>query len=77
MCCVQVLEGHGGFVTDVVISADGRRAVTTSGDTLAMVWDAQTGACLETLQGHSAPVTAAALTRKSRSECLMSCRQSA
>ena len=63
---MKVLEGHGGFVTNVVISADGHKAVTTSGDTLGMVWDLHTGARLETLQGHSASVTAAVLTRKSR-----------
>jgi len=63
---LQVLGGHGGFVTSVVISADGRKAVTTSGDTLGMVWDLGSGTCLEVLPGHSAAVTAAVLTRKSR-----------
>lgn len=38
---LQVLDGHGGFVTNVVISADACKAVTTSGDMLGMVWDLQ------------------------------------
>lgn len=67
-----MLSGHGGFVTSVTIAADGRKAITTSGDMLGIVWDLQTGTALETLQGHSAVVTAAVMTRKSRHA---SCRQ--
>jgi WD40 repeat protein len=71
-CLLQVLSGHGGFVTSATIGADGRKAVTTSGDALGMVWDLGTGELLATLQGHSATVSAAVMTRKSRCrpECL-------
>lgn len=63
---MQELEGHAGFVTSCVLSADSNRAVTTSGDCTGMVWRVADGKCVEVLQGHSAPLIAACLTRKSR-----------
>ncbi len=63
---MQELEGHAGFVTSCVLSPDCARAVTTSGDCTGMVWRVADGGCAEVLQGHSAPLVAACLTRKSR-----------
>ena len=40
--------------------ADGKKLVTGSYDTTAKVWDAESGTCLLTLEGHTAAVTSAA-----------------
>ena len=37
--CRHVLEGHGGWLSDVALVHNGSRAVTVSGDDLAVVWD--------------------------------------
>ena len=43
-------------------SPDGKRVVTASWDTTARVWDADSGKCLATLQGHTATVNSAAFS---------------
>jgi WD40 repeat protein len=48
-----VLRGHTGPVTSARFSADGRYVVTASQDSTARVWDATTGALLNTLRGAS------------------------
>ena len=44
--CAHVLEGHGGRLSAVHASADGRRALTASDDGTARLWDLDCGACL-------------------------------
>lgn len=46
------LRGHSNTVTDVTVSADGKRLATASADTTARVWDAANGNLLLVLQGH-------------------------
>jgi WD40 repeat protein len=55
--CIQILEGHSGWVTGVVFSPDGSRMVSSSEDQTVRVWDVQTGQCQHTLKGHSGTVS--------------------
>ncbi|RSL40077.1 hypothetical protein CEP54_016197 [Fusarium duplospermum] len=47
--CLQTLEGHGGPVNSVVFSADGQHLASGSFDSTVKIWDAATGACVQTL----------------------------
>ena len=40
-------------MNQVLISCDGKLAVTMSKDCTSRIWDAQTGACLHVLQGRA------------------------
>ncbi|KAF5709485.1 nwd1 protein [Fusarium globosum] len=42
------LEGHGSSVTSVVFSADGQRLASGSDGKTVKIWDAATGACVQT-----------------------------
>ena len=46
--------GHSAYVNGVAVTADGRRAVSASGDNTLKVWDLESGRELRTLAGHSA-----------------------
>ena len=59
--------GHGGWLTDGAIANCGTRALTASGDELAVVWDMVKGSCLNVLEGHSGEVRSVVLTRRGRS----------
>ena len=60
--CLITLEGHTDFVSTVAITADGRRAVSGSGDKTLRIWDLELGRCKKILQGHTLAVTSVALT---------------
>ena len=45
---LQTLEGHSGWVYGVALSADGRRAVSASGDKTLKVWDLESGSAIVT-----------------------------
>jgi WD40 repeat protein len=53
---LRTLVGHTHYVSGVAVTADGRRAVSTSVDKTLKVWDLETGLALSTLKGHSASV---------------------
>ncbi|KAH6988601.1 hypothetical protein EDB80DRAFT_172177 [Ilyonectria destructans] len=60
--CLQTLEGHGGPVWSVALSADGQRLASGSFDNTVKVWDVATGACVQTLEGHNGPVQSVAFS---------------
>lgn len=39
LCACSVLEGHTGWINDVAVTNNGRRAVTASGDGTARLWE--------------------------------------
>ena len=49
---LQALTGHTKPITTAALSADGRLAVTGSGDRSVRLWDLQAGRCLHALEGH-------------------------
>ncbi len=60
------LTGHDGAITDVDLTDDGARALTTGADATARVWDFTTGASLQTLSGHRAEVLRGRFSRDGR-----------
>lgn len=48
--CLQMLEGHSYTVSSVAFSHDPARLASASGDSTVKIWDASSGACLQTLQ---------------------------
>eukprot|EP00741_Cyanophora_paradoxa_P013762 tig00020710_g13285.t1 len=76
------LQGHAGEIRSVAVSVDrsrdpeacgrdGRRIVSGSDDKFVRVWDAETGAELLQLQGHTRDVTSVAVSavRRAGSRC--------
>jgi WD40 repeat protein len=59
---LRTLEGHFAYVSDVAVTADGKRAVSGSYDNTLKVWDLATGRALRTLEGHSDSVLGVAVT---------------
>eukprot|EP00960_Hanusia_phi_P000201 5451-Hanusia_phi.AAC.1 len=47
-----VLRGHTRPVYSVAYSPDGKQLASASDDKTLRVWEACSGACLQTLQGH-------------------------
>ncbi|KAF2752525.1 HET-domain-containing protein [Pseudovirgaria hyperparasitica] len=47
--CMQTLEGHSGYVKSVVFSHDSTRLASASFDNTVKIWDASSGACVQTL----------------------------
>ncbi len=56
------LEGHGGPVQSVTLAPDGERALTTSFDYAAGLWDVAEARLIRWFDGHDAAVNAAAFT---------------
>jgi len=59
---VRTLEGHSGIVSGVIVTPDGKCAVSASMDDTLRVWDLETGVALRTLEGHSDWVRGVAVT---------------
>ncbi|TVS20393.1 MAG: serine/threonine protein kinase, partial [Planctomycetaceae bacterium] len=60
------LEGHTGFVNDVVFSPSGNRVATASDDRTARLWDADTGRELTRFIGHQDRVRSVAFSSDGR-----------
>jgi len=59
--CSAIIKGHVvGNACSCAFSPDGKRIVTASEDGTPMVWDAETGSLLLTLQGHDEGITSCA-----------------
>jgi WD40 repeat protein len=62
----HTFSGHGSWVNSVVVTSDGRYAVSGSGDCDLKLWDLQTGHLHFTLAGHESWVSAVSVTRDGR-----------
>ena len=63
---LRTFEGHERAVTCVVITPDGKRAVSGSVDSTLRLWDLETGQSLHTFKGHTMLVTAVTITPDGR-----------
>ncbi|POI35468.1 hypothetical protein CIB84_000781 [Bambusicola thoracicus] len=71
---IATLTGHSDEIMDVCFdyagqriataSADGNRILTASSDKTARLWDAATGHCLQTLEGHTDEIFSCAFNYK-------------
>lgn len=59
----SVLDGHSNYVWDVLVTPDGRHAVSASNDGTARVWDLTTGLLRGVLRGHESHVCSVAIDR--------------
>jgi RNA polymerase sigma factor (sigma-70 family) len=59
---LEVQQGHGNWVTSVVLSAGGKYLVTGSEDKRAILWETSSGKQIRTFEGHTARVTSLALS---------------
>ena len=54
--CIKTLEGHGGHVTSVRFSPDGKYVASASYDETIKIWEISTGMNIKTLTGHISDV---------------------
>ena len=65
------LEGHEDWISSVVLSPDGKRIASGSGDKTIRLWDAETGDLLQPpLEGHDGSVNSVAFSPDGK--CLVS-----
>jgi WD40 repeat protein len=57
-----MLEGHSSPVWSVTFSFDGKQIASGSDDKTVRLWDAVTGALLQTLEGHSSSFSSVAFS---------------
>jgi WD40 repeat protein len=59
-------EQHTSWVSSVSLSADGRLALSTSGDRTLRLWEVASGRCLRTFTGHTSIVHSVSLSADGR-----------
>lgn len=59
--CLHVLTGHAGGVWTLLLTEDGKRAVSGSTDRSVRIWNTESGECLFILNGHTSTVRCMAL----------------
>ena len=59
-------EGHSDWVSSVAFSPDSKQVVSGSDNPTVRLWDAATGALLQTLEGHNGPVNSVAFSPDSK-----------
>jgi WD40 repeat protein len=64
--CLRTFEGHGGAVTSVCMSFDGRYALSGSTDATMKLWEIGSGQCLRTFAGHADAVTSVSMSADGR-----------
>jgi WD40 repeat protein len=58
----MTLEGHSDWVMSIAFSPDGKQVISGSRDKTVQLWDAATGAALQTLEDHSNTVRSVAFS---------------
>jgi WD40 repeat protein len=59
----KLLEGHSGKILDIVVTPDGRSAVSAATDDTIRIWDLDTGRSRQQLQGRVGQADAVAIAR--------------
>lgn len=62
----RALRGHNNFVSDVVVSADGQFALSSSWDHTLRLWEIGTGKCKTRFVGHTKDVLSVAFSEDNR-----------
>ncbi|MEG4204043.1 WD40 repeat domain-containing protein, partial [Microcoleus sp. Pol7_A1] len=60
--CLNILNGHSGFVRSLAITPDGQKLISGSWYHPIKIWDLQTGYLLNTLEPHTSDVECFAIT---------------
>ena len=58
----RTFEGHASVVNSICLSADGRHALSGSGDKTLKLWELASGRCLRTFEGHNEGVSCVCLS---------------
>jgi WD40 repeat protein len=64
---LRAFQGHGGYVSSVCFSPDGRHIFSGGADQSVRQWDTETGRCVRNFDGHSRHVASVGLSSNGRS----------
>ena len=66
----RALRGHNHFVSDVVLSSDGKFALSGSWDGTLRLWEIESGKCTKQFNGHTKDVLSVSFSAVSVCLCL-------